>query len=84
LAWPGWEPPVWRRPPANLIAGCETLGIEREGVVRWQAKVVKMPPLLINREGQLKEWANPQRGEHNDHRHLMHLVGAFDGQLFIF
>jgi hypothetical protein len=66
----------------NLIAGCETLGIEQDGVVRWKAMLAKMPPLLINGEGQLKEWANPKQGEHNDHRHLMHLVGAFDGQLF--
>jgi len=66
----------------NLIAGCETLGIEKEGVVRWKALLAKLPPLLINKEGQLKEWSNPIDGESNDHRHLMHLYGAFESQQF--
>ena len=66
----------------NLISGCETLGIEPEGVERWKAMLAKMPPLLINSEGQLKEWSNPTQGEHNNHRHLMHLYGAFESQQF--
>ncbi len=66
----------------NLIAGCETLGIEKEGVARWKAMLAKLPPLLINNEGQLKEWSNPAQGERNDHRHLMHLYGAFESGQF--
>jgi hypothetical protein len=66
----------------NLIAGCEILGIEPDGVARWKAMLAKMPPLLINDEGQLKEWSNPTQGEKNDHRHLMHLYGAFESQQF--
>ena len=62
----------------NLCAGCETLGIEKDGVARWKAMLAKLPPLLINEEGQLKEWSNPTQGENNDHRHLMHLYGAFE------
>lgn len=42
-------------------------------VVRWQALLAKLPPLLVNGQGQLKEWANPNQGEKNNHRHLMHL-----------
>jgi hypothetical protein len=66
----------------NLIAGCQTLGIEQDGVARWKSMLAKLPPLLINAEGQLKEWSNPTQGEKNDHRHLMHLYGAFECQQF--
>ncbi|MEI7911352.1 MAG: glycoside hydrolase N-terminal domain-containing protein [Verrucomicrobiota bacterium] len=67
---------------SNLIAGCETAGVDKEGVVKWKAMLAKLPPLLINQEGQLKEWSNPTQGEHNDHRHLMHLYGAFESERF--
>ena len=66
----------------NIIEGCQKLGIEREGVARWKAILAKMPPLLINEQGQLKEWSNPKQGEKNNHRHLMHLYGAFESQQF--
>jgi len=66
----------------NLIAGSETLHVNPEGVIRWKAVLAKLPPLLINEQGQLKEWANPAQGEHNDHRHLMHLYGAFESGQF--
>jgi hypothetical protein len=66
----------------NLIAGCEILKIKPEDVVRWKALLTNLPPLLINDQGQLKEWANPTQGEHNDHRHLMHLYGAFESDQF--
>ena len=66
----------------NLIAGCETLGIKQDEVTRWKALRAKLPPLLINDEGQLKEWSNPTQGEKNNHRHLMHLYGAFQSGQF--
>ena len=66
----------------NLIAGCETLGIKQADIVRWKALLAKMPPLLINEQGQLKEWSNPAQGERNNHRHLMHLYGAFESGQF--
>jgi hypothetical protein len=66
----------------NLVTGCEALGIEPDGVARWKAMLAKLPPLLINREGQLKEWSNPAQGEQNNHRHLMHLYGLFESQQF--
>ena len=66
----------------NLIAACETLRIEGEGVGRWKAMLAKLPPYLINDEGQLKEWSTPNKGENNNHRHLMHLYGAFESQEF--
>ena len=66
----------------NLIAGCETLGIKQDEVTRWKAMLAKLPPLLINDQGQLKEWSNPTQGEKNNHRHLMHLYGAFESGQF--
>jgi alpha-L-fucosidase 2 len=63
---------------SNLIAACETLGIEQDGVKRWKEMLAKLPPYLINDQGQLKEWAIPNKGENNNHRHLMHLYGAFE------
>lgn len=66
----------------NLIVACETLKIEADGVTRWKVMLAKLPPYLINEEGQLKEWSIPGKGEHNDHRHLMHLYGAFESQEF--
>lgn len=70
----------------NLIAGCQTLGIEQDGVKRWQALLAKLPPYLFSDEekylGQLKEWTVPGVKERNNHRHLMHLYGAFESQEF--
>ena len=66
----------------NLIAACETLGIEPTGVQRWKAMRAKLPPYQINEQGQLKEWAIPGKGENNNHRHLMHLYGAFESPEF--
>ncbi len=66
----------------NLIAGCETLHIERDGVARWKEMLTKLPPLMINDQGQLKEWSDPSHADHNAHRHLMHLYGAFESQQF--
>jgi hypothetical protein len=66
----------------NLIAGCETAGVEKEQVAKWKTMLTKLPPLLINKDGQLKEWSNPTQGENNDHRHLMHLYGAFESERF--
>ena len=66
----------------NLIAGCETLGIKQDEAAHWKVLLSKLPPLLINDEGQLKEWSNPTQGEKNNHRHLMHLYGAFQSGQF--
>jgi hypothetical protein len=66
----------------NLIAACETLGIKEADASRWKAVLAKLPPLLIDDDGALKEWANRDQGEKNDHRHLMHLYGAFECRQF--
>lgn len=66
----------------NLIAACETLKLETAGVARWRAMLEKLPPYLINEEGQLQEWSTPGKAENNNHRHLMHLYGAFESDEF--
>ena len=60
----------------NLIAACEELGIEADGVVRWQAMLAKLPPYLINAEGCLQEWATPGAKERHNHRHFSNLYPA--------
>jgi hypothetical protein len=32
----------------NLVQGCELLGIEADGVVRWKALLAKIPPYMVN------------------------------------
>lgn len=66
----------------NLVAACQTLGIEEDAIPRWRELLRKLPPCLVNAEGQLKEWSTPDKGENNNHRHLMHLYGAFESQEF--
>jgi hypothetical protein len=39
---------VVREVLTNLIEGCETLGIEKEGVARWKALLAKVPRYMIN------------------------------------
>ena len=66
----------------NLVTACEILGIEQENTERWKEMLAKLPPYLINSEGQLKEWSTPNKEENNNHRHLMHLYGAFESDEF--
>lgn len=39
---------VARETLTHLIAGCELLGVERDGVARWKALLAKIPPYMIN------------------------------------
>lgn len=63
----------------NLISACETLGIEPEGVSKWNAILEKLPPYLVEIDGTLKEWAWPTLLERYNHRHLSHLYGVWPG-----
>jgi len=62
---------------ANLVAACEDLKIEKEGVARWKAMLAKMPPYRINEQGELSEWGLPGHKEHYRHRHHSHLYPVF-------
>jgi len=61
----------------NLIAACEELGIEKEGVARWKAMLKKMPTYLVNEDGALKEWVDEESRDNYNHRHVSHLYPLF-------
>jgi len=66
----------------NLVAACEELGVEKDGVARWKAMLAKMPPCRVNEQGELSEWALPGHREHYGHRHHAHLYPVFQSHEF--
>lgn len=59
----------------NLIRACEILKItaqEAENLKKWKDMLAKMPPLLLDEEGGLKEWAKADIPENYEHRHVSH------------
>jgi hypothetical protein len=62
----------------NLIAACEQLGIEEQGVERWKAMLTKMPDYMINKDGAIKEWATDMLEDNYGHRHAAHLCHLVD------
>lgn len=64
---------------ANLIAACEMLNIEKEGVVRWKAILADMPAYQINEDGALREWMHPDFKDNYEHRHQSHIYPLFPG-----
>lgn len=42
-------------------------------VSEWQALMDKVPPILLDSTGAIKEWSAKQFEENNEHRHLSHL-----------
>lgn len=63
----------------NLIAACQELGIEKDGIERWTKMLAKMPDYMLSPEGAVKEWTHPELADNYSHRHCSHLVGLFDG-----
>jgi hypothetical protein len=63
----------------NLIADCRQLGIETEGVSRWQAMLAKLPDHKINADGAVGEWATPLLEDNYGHRHVSHLYPLYAG-----
>ena len=53
----------------NLIASCETLGIEKENVAKWRAMLAKMPAYQVGPKGDLCEWADGKFTHAYNHRH---------------
>jgi hypothetical protein len=70
---------VCREVLTNLIRACELLGIDADGVTRWEAMLEKLPPYRLESDGTLKEWAWPDAAERYSHRHVSHLYGAWPG-----
>lgn len=52
-----------------LIRSCKELSIEQDNIQRWKEILAKMPPYLINQQGQLQEWAWKGTTENFNHRH---------------
>jgi len=63
----------------NLVAACEMLGVEKDGVARWRALLAKMPAYQINADGALKEWTTPLLEDNYTHRHCSHLYAIYYG-----
>lgn len=64
---------------SNLVAACEELGIDTEGVKRWRGMLAKLPDYMINEDGALKEWTHTELRDNYGHRHLSHLYPLFPG-----
>ncbi len=67
---------------SNLAAACRELGVEKEGVVRWQAMLEKMPAYLIASNGELQEWALPGVMNKTLQRHIPHLYAVYQSGEF--
>jgi hypothetical protein len=63
----------------NLIADCQSLGIEADGITRWQAMLAKLPAYQLNRDGAVKEWTTPALDDNYAHRHVSHLYALYTG-----
>ncbi|MGJ8633001.1 MAG: glycoside hydrolase family 95 protein [Luteolibacter sp.] len=63
----------------NLVAACELLDIEKEGVVRWKALLADMPEYEINEDGAIKEWLHKDFKDNYEHRHQSHIYPLFPG-----
>jgi len=63
----------------NLIADCQTLGIETAGVTRWQGMLAKLPAYQLNADGAVKEWTTPALDDHYAHRHVSHIYALHTG-----
>ena len=63
----------------NLVAACNTLSTETEGVKRWRGMLARMPAYQINKDGAGKEWSWPGLEDNYAHRHCSHFYALFDG-----
>lgn len=70
---------VCREVLTNLCEGCETLGIEAEGVSRWRALLERLPDYIVNEDGALCEWLHRDFDDNYHHRHQSHLYPIFPG-----
>jgi alpha-L-fucosidase 2 len=67
---------------SNLCAACEELGIEAEGVARWQRMLAKLPRYMLNEDGALREWAHADFEDNYEHRHMSHMYPVYPGLEF--
>ena len=70
---------VCREVLTNLIQACHILGLKEPGLDRWQDILDHLPPLLLDEEGALREWAWDSIEDDLDHRHVSHHYAAWPG-----
>ena len=63
----------------NLIAACQMLGCDADGVRRWQVMLGKLPAYQIHADGAIKEWTTPLLEDNYAHRHVSHLYALYGG-----
>ena len=63
----------------NLIAACELLDVERDGVKRWKQMLADMPDYQVNKDGAICEWMHPDFQDNYEHRHQSHIYPVFPG-----
>jgi len=66
----------------NLVAACEELKTEPEGVEKWRRMLTKMPEYRINSDGALAEWIPVRFADNYDHRHFSHMYPIFTSYEF--
>ena len=64
---------------ANLVSACQELGIDQDGIARWNKMLAKMPAYRVNPDGAIAEWIDPNLEDNYGHRHASHLVGLYEG-----
>lgn len=64
---------------SNLIEGCGVLGIDSEGVERWQNLLARLPAYGVNEDGAIREWIDTRYDDNYHHRHQCHLYPVFPG-----
>ncbi|MDF7799957.1 glycoside hydrolase N-terminal domain-containing protein [Pontiellaceae bacterium B1224] len=64
---------------SNLVDACERLGLEQEGVARWNQQLADMPNYQVNEDGAIREWMHPDFTDCYEHRHQSHIYPLFPG-----
>ncbi len=70
---------VCREVLTNLCEACAVLGVDPEGIRRWQAMLARLPAYEVNADGAIKEWLHPAFEDNYHHRHQSHLYPVFPG-----
>lgn len=63
----------------NLCAASRELGVDRDGIARWESLLARLPEYRANADGALREWLDDRLPDNYHHRHLSHLYGLFPG-----
>lgn len=62
----------------TLIEASRTLDVNQDKIPVWEAMLKKMPPYMLNKEGEIREWMWGDLQDNHNHRHASHLFGLYD------